>query len=158
MLKLRFTRAKIRIFVLAKIVLLLVIFFVVANFLLPKSFIILSKNNTRKTTTTAAATLQQQKVDFFVLHEANNIEINSSRKILTFTKQIKSHNFKPALERPKLYTIDGLGEFGIEAKLEDLTNEEKSKEKILMREYGINQFISEKISLHRALKDPRPPG
>ena len=66
-------------------------------------------------------------------------------------------DFKPALKRPLSYKPDGLGEFGVKVVLNNLTKEEKKEESKLRAEYGINQYLSQKISLHRTLKDPRPP-
>ena len=143
MLKMRFTRATARILILIKLVLLLVIFYAVANFIKLKTFVTFSK-----------------KVNFHLRHEPN-IMANPSQTnqpTLNFTKQFTSYKFKPALERPKFYTTDGLGEFGVKVVLENLTKEEKSQESQLLQEYGINQFLSENISLHRTLKDARPPG
>ena len=136
----RFTRARVRVFILTKLALILVIVYVVANSVQLKNFIIRNK-----------------KTSFSMPHKTNT-ETNSTLKILNYTKQLKSFSFKPALERPKSYTTDGLGEFGVKVVLENLTKAEKLEESDLEQKYGINQFLSQKISLHRTLKDPRPPG
>ena len=136
----RFTRARVRVFILTKLALILVIVYVVANSVQLKNFIIRNK-----------------KTSFSMPHKTNT-ETNSTLKILNYTKQLKSFSFKPALVRPKSYTTNGLGEFGVKVVLENLTKAEKLEESDLEQKYGINQFLSQKISLHRTLKDPRPPG
>ena len=78
-------------------------------------------------------------------------------KANTQNKITISNSFKPALERPANYTSNGLGELGVEVVLKNLSKAEQNKEEKLRGEYGINQLLSEKISLHRTLKDPRPP-
>ena len=64
---------------------------------------------------------------------------------------------KPALERPLSYKPTGFGEFGARTDLKSLTSNEKEESALSVSQYGINQFLSDKISLHRTLKDPRPP-
>ena len=139
----RFTNARVRILVLVKLVLFLVFFYVAANFAVNSS---LRKRN---------FIIRNMKSGFSLRHVAK-AKSNSTQKPLNFTKRSKSYNFKPALERPESYASNGLGELGVKVKLNNLTAEEKSKEDTLSQQYGINQFLSQKISLHRTLKDPRP--
>ena len=63
----------------------------------------------------------------------------------------------PALKKPSSYSPTGLGEFGMKVVLKNLTAMEKQEQQRLFDEYGINHFLSNKISLHRTIKDPRPP-
>ena len=63
---------------------------------------------------------------------------------------------KPAMKKPMSYKLIGVGEYGVKAVLQNLTEAEKLKESQLMGQYGLNQYLSDRISLHRTIKDPRP--
>ena len=62
---------------------------------------------------------------------------------------------KPVLPRPADHDKNGLGEGGKEVRLPDLSPDDKRKFDESVEKYAVNQFISEKISLHRTLKDSR---
>ena len=62
---------------------------------------------------------------------------------------------KPALERPSDLNPQGLGEGGTAVRLPNLNPEDKQKMDKSIETYAVNQFISEKISLHRNLVDAR---
>ena len=103
------------------------------------------------------STFDDAKANIQIGLDANaNRDLDGLLKPNIRKKNNVSNTFKPALERPKTYTPNGLGEFGIEVVLENLSKAEKKKEKDSMKKYGINQFLSGKISLHRTLNDPRP--
>jgi len=154
MIKLCFKRTKIRIFVLVAVFSLLVFLFIA------EKSIQLTNNS---------SVIQNEKDDL-----SNHLPgTNSDKKILeshivaVSAKESVLHkissglptslSFKPALARPESYKPDGLGELGIEVVLTNLTKEEELEQNELRADYGINQFLSQKISLHRTLKDPRPP-
>ena len=85
----------------------------------------------------------------------NDIYTNASR---TFGDIFIPNSFKPALKRSTTtFLNNSLGELGVEVVLKNLREAEREKKEDLKEKYGINQFLSEKISLHRVLKDPRPP-
>ena len=88
----------------------------------------------------------------------NRLWRNKNHENITALK-INSNDFimRPAMAKPKFYKPNGIGEFGVKEQLQDLSLNEKKEEEKFRAEYGINQFLSEKISLHRTLKDPRPP-
>jgi len=62
---------------------------------------------------------------------------------------------KPALNRPKDLDPNGLGEGGTAVRLPNLSPEDKNAMDKSIETYAVNQFVSEKISLHRTLKDSR---
>ena len=62
---------------------------------------------------------------------------------------------KPALERPSDLDPKGLGEGGTAVRLPDLKLEDKQLMDKSIEVYAVNQYISERISLHRRLKDTR---
>ena len=96
--------------------------------------------------------------DFSVAAKKNNTFIGFLQETIQQAKHSsQTTRFKPALERPKSYKPDGLGEFGVKVVLSNLNNADKIESSRLMDEYGINHFLSNKISLHRTLNDPRPP-
>ena len=66
-------------------------------------------------------------------------------------------NFIPALAKPKSYKPFGLGEFGIAVVQTNLSKINLEEKKRFLKQFGVNHFLSENISLHRTLKDPRPP-
>lgn len=61
---------------------------------------------------------------------------------------------KPALPRPHDLDLYGLGEGGTAVRL-SLNVEDQKKADEAVKTYAVNQFVSEKISLHRTLKDKR---
>ena len=63
---------------------------------------------------------------------------------------------KPALERPKSWSPDGLGELGVASSVpEGGGADAAAEEERLYKEYGENIFLSDQISLHRMLRDSR---
>nr|XP_002124597.3 polypeptide N-acetylgalactosaminyltransferase 4 [Ciona intestinalis] len=62
----------------------------------------------------------------------------------------------PALPRPPNRQL-GIGERGDPVVLGNLTDDEEARQAELWELYGVNQFLSEKISLHRGLKEFRHP-
>uniref|UniRef100_H2YVG4 Glycosyltransferase 2-like domain-containing protein n=1 Tax=Ciona savignyi TaxID=51511 RepID=H2YVG4_CIOSA len=63
----------------------------------------------------------------------------------------------PALSRPADRPLNGIGERGDPVVLGNLTKDEKRRKQELWDIYGINHFLSDKISLHRALREFRHP-
>jgi len=61
----------------------------------------------------------------------------------------------PALPRPRDLDSHGLGEGGQAVRLLDLSADDQRKQEDSIQTFAVNQFISEKISLHRRLRDPR---
>ncbi|CAK8694273.1 unnamed protein product [Clavelina lepadiformis] len=61
----------------------------------------------------------------------------------------------PALPRPEDHDPNGLGENGASVRLLHLSPQEKQEQEDSIKTYAVNQFVSEKISLHRKLRDPR---
>ena len=62
---------------------------------------------------------------------------------------------KPVLPRPANHDMNGLGEGGKEVCLPNLSPDDQKKFDESVENCAVNQFISEKISLHRTLKDSR---
>ena len=62
---------------------------------------------------------------------------------------------KPALSRPSNLDPNGLGEGGTAVHLPNLSPEDKKELDQSVETYAVNQFVSEKISLHRTLGDGR---
>ena len=62
---------------------------------------------------------------------------------------------KPALQKPRCYSADGPGELGAEVIYDNLSSEEMRQMAKNLYIYGVNVFVSDKISLHRSLKDHR---
>ena len=60
----------------------------------------------------------------------------------------------PVLPRPKEWSIDGLGELGVPVTL-NLEPAEMVEMRQLMDRYGINLYLSDRISPHRMLRDSR---
>lgn len=69
----------------------------------------------------------------------------------------KYYQQKPALQRPAEWSLEGIGELGVPVTLKDLTPEERLKQVHLKDKYGINIFLSDRISPHRMLRDSRNP-
>ena len=104
----------------------------------------------------------QQKYSSHRLNLKKNKSFDLSerrRKYYRRISNINSPNFKlqPALHKPKFYQPTGLGEFGERSFLQFLSEKDREEIEDRIAMYGINQYLSERISLHRTLKDPRPP-
>nr|XP_002121130.1 polypeptide N-acetylgalactosaminyltransferase 4 isoform X1 [Ciona intestinalis] len=63
--------------------------------------------------------------------------------------------FKPALSRPADIDPRGPGEGGSAVRLLNLSPEVSKQQEDSIQTYAVNQFVSERISLHRRLQDPR---
>lgn len=77
--------------------------------------------------------------------------------VLTPRERTRKTDGEPVLPRPVEETASKLGHLGKPAYLHNLTADEEKENQHLWNLYGINHFLSQKISLHRVLRDPRPP-
>ena len=92
---------------------------------------------------------------FFLIFLFLKKNFSSNKFEKSNTEDVNQGLAKLALPRPSDWDPNGLGEGGTAVRLPNLNAEDKKKVEETIKTYAVNQFVSERISLHRTLQDKR---